>query len=90
MRLGVDPGELGVVVEHLLEMRDEPDGVRRVPMKPAAELVVDAAVRHAVECPARERQCSGIAGGGSSEQELDRHRLRELGRATPAAVRGVE
>ena len=37
-----------LVVEHLLEVRHEPPGVHRVTRKPAAQLVVNAAGRHAV------------------------------------------
>jgi hypothetical protein len=36
--------ELGVVVQHLLEMRDEPSFVDRIARESAAEVVVDAAL----------------------------------------------
>ena len=42
--MDVDTRELRVVVEHLLEVRDEPVGRRAVAVEAAAELVVDAAV----------------------------------------------
>ena len=42
----VQPGELGVVVEHLLEVRDVPRRVGRVAVEPAADLVVDPARGH--------------------------------------------
>ncbi len=83
--------ELGVVVEHLLEVRDEPGGVRRVAVESAPELVVDPARRHRREaaeghverlCVARRRV--------AAEEELDGHRLGELRRAAPAAVVAVE
>ncbi len=45
----VGAGEQRVVVEHLLEVGDEPGGVDRVAGEAAAELVVDAAGRHRVE-----------------------------------------
>ena len=44
--------ELGVVVEHLLEVRHEPALVGGVSVEAAAELVADAAIRHLVECEA--------------------------------------
>ena len=44
-----DAGELGVVVQHLLEVRDRPRRVDGVAVEAAADLVVDAAAVHAVE-----------------------------------------
>src|SRR5437660_10773221 len=38
--------ESRVVVEHLLEVRDDPPRVRRVPMEPASDLVIDAPSGH--------------------------------------------
>ena len=87
----VDPRELRVVVQHLLEMRHEPAGVGRVAVEAAAELVAQAAVGHRVERPPGDGQRPRIAGRHvAAEQELDGHRLRELRRPAPAAVRGVE
>ena len=81
----VDPGELGVVVEHLLEVRDEPDRVGRVAVEAAAELVVDPAVGHRVERPPRDRERPRVAGRGRApEEELDRHRLGELRARRPS------
>ncbi len=48
-RLQIDDSELGVVVQHLLEMRLEPLCVGRVTMEAAAELIVDAARGHRLE-----------------------------------------
>jgi hypothetical protein len=45
----VGPGEERVVVEHLLEVGDEPDVVDRITREPAADVVEDAAGRHRVE-----------------------------------------
>ena len=47
--LDIGGNEKGVVVEHLLEVRDEPAGVGAVAMEAAAELVVHAAAGHQVE-----------------------------------------
>src|SRR3954470_390052 len=41
--------ELRIVVEHLLEMRNEPARIGRVAGEPAAEMIVDAALGHRVE-----------------------------------------
>src|SRR5438034_11184147 len=38
--------ESRVVVEHLLEVRDDPPRVCRVPMEPASDLVIDAPSGH--------------------------------------------
>ena len=79
--------ELGVVVEHLLEVRHEPVGIDRVAGEAAAEMVVDAAladprqgVQHAV---AQGRVAA--APRLLPDQPQDR-RLRELGRAGEAAM----
>ena len=50
--------ELGVVVEHLLEVRHEPVGIDRVAGEAAAEMVVDAAL-----ADARERVQHAVAQG---------------------------
>ena len=41
--------ELGIVVEHLLEMRNEPARIGRIAGEPAAEMIVDAALAHRIE-----------------------------------------
>ena len=87
----VDPSEQGVVVEHLLEVRDDPGGVDRVPGEPAAELVVHAAAGHRLAGALGHLQ-RGCAAGPLvvAEQELQHHRRRELRRAAePAAGRVV-
>ncbi len=92
----VHAGELGVVVEHLLEVRDEPAGIRRVAMEAAAELVVDAAGRHGVERPAghveldRRGRVRSVPAGDPAEEEFERHRRWELRSPAPATVDPVE
>ena len=54
----VHAGQLGVVVEHLLEVRHQPVGVGRVAVEAAAQLVVDAAGGHRVERPAGHRRAA--------------------------------
>ena len=72
-------------------MRHEPLGVGRVAVEAAAELVADAPVRHRIERSPGDRQRPGVVGRDEApEQELDRHRLRELRGAPPTAVAGVE
>ena len=80
--------EQGVVVEHLLEVRDEPDRVDGVAVEAAAELVVDAARGHPVERRRRHlerrlvpRAPPGRAGGTRAPEAG-----RELGRAAEPAV----
>ncbi len=48
---GVDvrAGEEGVVVQHLLEVRNQPVGIHRVAMEATPQLVVHAARRHGLE-----------------------------------------
>ena len=43
---GIQPQQLGIVVEHLLEVRHHPRRIDAVASKAAAELVVDPAARH--------------------------------------------
>ena len=42
----IHAGQLCVVIEHLLEVRDDPLGIDGVAGKPTEEVVVDAALRH--------------------------------------------
>ena len=91
VRLEVGVRQLRVVVQHLLEVRDQPALVGAVAGEAAAELVVDAAVGHAVQRAGHHGQQAGIAGAApDAQQELQRHRRRELRRAAEAAVHGVE
>ncbi len=82
----VEPGEEGLVIEHLLEVGDHPEGVDRVAGEPAAEVVVHAAGGHGVEggdhgIEQRRVRRAGVGG----QEELVAHRLGELGGATEAA-----
>jgi hypothetical protein len=76
--------EQRVVVEHLLEVGDEPLRVDGVTREAAADLVVDAAGCHRAQRPLGDLDVA------APEQELDRRRLRELRRMTEATVGGVE
>ncbi len=87
----VAAGKLGVVVEHFFKMRDEPDRIDRVAVESAAEVIEYPAQGHPVERPQRRLQGRPVAGlGEASQQEVDRHRHRELGLVAPAAVLVVE
>ena len=86
----VQLGQLGVVVEHLLEVGHQPGRVGRVAGEAAAELVVDAPGGHAVERRGEHRQRVGRVAQRHPQHELERHRLRELRRATEASPRRVE
>jgi len=83
--------KLRIVVQHLFEMRHEPAFVDRIARETAAEVIVDAALAHALE---REVDgtvvaCLACALSGPP-QEFERHRLRELRRAAQAAMRWVD
>ena len=89
---GHDPGvevrrdEDGVVVEHLLEVRDEPAVVDRVAVEPAADDVVEPARGHPVErgaSPSRATRRRHAAGGtrGSTRAGTS---ARARSRRTPA------
>ncbi len=86
-QVGVDAAEQRVVVEHLLEVRDDPFAVHGVAGEAAAELVVDPAPGHRLAGVGRHLECAVRPGAGVvAQQELDCHRRRELGRAAESAV----
>ena len=71
---------LCIVIEHLLEVGDQPYRVDRITMETAAHLVVDSAFRHLFERQVSECQRVGVSRGYSvGQQELVQRRLRELG-----------
>ena len=83
--------QLGVVVGHLLEVRDDPALIDRVAMEAAGELVIDAAARHFLQrgdeniaefCVARAN--------GMIHQQIERRRMRKFGRTSEAAIALVE
>jgi hypothetical protein len=87
----IDPCDLGVVVEHLLEVGHQPLGIGRIAVEPATELVPDPAVGHRVERSSGDRQRTAVAcRHGPPQEELDRHRLGKLRCGAPAAVMRVE
>ena len=83
-RVEIRGDEQRVVVEHLLEVRDEPAVVDRVAVEAAADEVVHAAGGHPVERPLGHLQLA------SPQQELEHRVRRELRRPAEAAPLGVE
>src|SRR5581483_2050623 len=76
--------ERAVVVEHFLEMRDGPMRVHAVAAEPAPQLVVDAALAHALE---RDESDVALA---FAQAELEVARMREFRRRAEAAVARIE
>ncbi len=76
----VDAQQERVVVQHLLEVRDDPLAVHAVAGEATADLVVHPATRHRPECLLRHRKRIIVTGERVvAEQELQHHRRRELG-----------
>jgi len=83
--------ELGIVVEHLLEVRDQPALVDRVAREAAAEMVIDAALRDALKRQLDRVEIARLAGAlPGAPEELEQHRLRELGGAAGAAMDRID
>jgi hypothetical protein len=90
-RVQVERGELGVVVEHLLEVRHHPVRVDGVAREAAADLIVHPAARH----PDQRRVHHALRVGvprplEEAQDELPDHRLRKLRRAALSAPLLVE
>src|SRR5262249_47660236 len=91
MGIEVDAGELGVVVEHLLEMGYEPDRVDRIAVKPAADLVVNPAGGHLVERQSQHLGRTIVARRSlEAKKKFEQRSLGELWRAAKSAVLPVE
>ena len=87
----VDPHQPGLVVEHLLEVRDGPGGVDRVAGEAPAQVVVDPAGGHGRQRSLDHGQRTRIPRHpGMVQAQLQKRRLGELGSGTEAAPRGVE
>ena len=83
--------QLGVVVEHLLEVRNDPALVHAVAMESAGELVVDAAARHLFQGgDERVPRLLVVAIHRDFEQQVEGRGMRKLGLRTEAAVAGIE
>ena len=87
----IGAGELSVVVEHLLEVRDPPRRVGGVAGEAAAQVVVDAALRHGAQRVLHHVAGAWLAGPGvEPQQELQHHGLGEFRCAAEPAVLLVE
>ena len=86
-RVGINGEELSVVVEHLLEVRNEPLGVDGIAVESSTHLVEDAAVLHRVE---RLSEHGGGAAVASTGEIRERPVRRELRGAGESAVESVE
>ena len=81
----------GLVVEHFLEVGDEPLGVGRVAVDPVSDVVPDAAQAHGGERALDHLERPGVAGAVvDPQQEEQAVRGRELGGGLEAAVARVE
>ena len=88
---GQELHELGVVVEHLLEMGDQPVGVGGVSGKAAAEVVVDAALAHPGQRDGHGVAQTDIAGPlEAAPQQGEDRGLGELRRRSDAAAFPVD
>ena len=83
--------QLGIVIEHFLEVRDEPFFIHRVAGEAAAQLVIHAAGRHPAAGEEHLIHQFLITGGDGVHQDQARDLwLREFGGSTEAAVFGIE
>ena len=89
MGVEVDGGELGVVVEHLLEVGHGPAGVDAVAMEAAPELVEDAPAQHPIQGGEGRRRRGVRPGEAVAQEQLDRRGMGELGSAAEAAAPGI-
>ena len=90
-RVQVHSGELGVVVEHPLKVRNRPPRVHAVAVKPAAKLVVNAALRHLLEREQGQFQNAPVSGAFEVLQhELEGGGRGEFGSVAKAAVLRVK
>ena len=84
---GEEVEQLGIVVEHFLEMRDQPSLVNRIAGKAATQMVMDAARPDASERQQHEvvetRFAHPVAG---APEQLEQRRVGEFRRSLDAAV----
>src|SRR6185369_16266505 len=91
IKMQVDADQLSVVVEHLLEMRNETDRIYRITVEAAAELIIDPSIRHLLCGLLYDLQGSFITGSFPiTQQEFQTHRRRKLRSTTKSSVGCVE
>ncbi len=89
--LQVSLGEQRVVVQHLLEVRDQPLAIGGITAEAAADVVVHAAPGHRVQCLRDHLEGLWITEAAvQAQQQLQAHRGRELRRRPETAVPGIE
>src|SRR5207248_6392523 len=83
--------QLGIVVEHLFEMRREPARIGRIARKAAAEMVVDAALRDRCQ-RADDGLTIGLAAGALpvAPQPFENDAFREIWSVPDAAIPRVD
>ena len=87
----IKPCQERVIVEHLLEVRDEPVRIRGVPVEPASKLIVNPPSCHLVKGQFHHFECRRVfCPKVLTKQELKRHRLRELGLKSESPILVVE
>src|SRR5580704_12751779 len=83
--------ELGIVVKHLLEMRHQPFLIDRIAREAAAQMVVDAALAHALKRELDQLEKARVAGAQAGAPDEFQHRaLREFRRAAEPAIHRIE
>ena len=83
--------ELGIVVEHLLEMRDQPAVVDGIAGEAAAEMIVDAALGDVAEGDEHGIAVARVAGAEAGPpQHVEEAGLGELGCAADAAAIAID
>jgi len=85
----VDAGQDRVVVEHFLEVGHQPLRIHAVAVETAADVIVDASVRHAPQCERGGVPCLLTPLVAHAEEELQEHGLGKLRRTAEAAVSPV-
>src|SRR5208337_1508830 len=87
IRLGVGHGQHGLIVEHFLKMRYQPSIVRRVPVEPETDMVVNSALTHSLKCMFHHVESALISAAFPGPKQKE-HVMRcgELGSITEAAV----
>ena len=83
----IQPRQQRIVIKHLLKMRHQPETIRRIPMKPAPNLIINAPAGHLLQCKLQHRKRPVIMPASViTQQNLQSHRLRKLRRRPHAPI----
>ena len=89
--LQVGSGQEGIVVQHLLEMRNQPALVGGVACEPTADMIVDPPCRHSIERTRDHLQSSALSCPTvTTEEQREPCRRGEFRRAAKSAVALIE